>query len=57
MNKRGILKHDDFETLSMMFLSLNFGFIFLKASFGDQLTTMDQDCYIRGMVEGFINGI
>ncbi len=41
----------------MMFLSLNFGFIFLKASFGDQLTTMDQDCYIRGMVEGFINGI
>ena len=56
MNKRGILKHDDFETLSMMFLSLNFGFIFLKDSFGEPLTTMDQDCYIRGMVEGFMNG-
>lgn len=57
MNRAGLLKHDDFETMSMMFLSLNFGFIFLKASFGDSLTPLNEEAYIQGMIHSFVNGI
>lgn len=57
MNREGILRRDDFDILSMMFLSLNFGFIFLKASFGDRLTPLDEETYIQGMIHSFVNGI
>lgn len=57
MHQRGILKRDDFETLSMMFLALNFGFIFFKASFGERLTSLTGEEYIRNMTAVFVNGI
>lgn len=57
MNRAGIIKRDDFEILSMMFLSLNFGFIFLKASFDSKLTPLDEESYIQGMIHSFVNGI
>ena len=41
----------------MMFLSLNFGFVFFKASFGEKLTAMTEDAYISGMVSAFVHGI
>ena len=45
------------ETFAMMFLSLNFGFVFFKASFGEKLTAMTEDAYISGMVSAFVHGI
>lgn len=57
MHQRGILKRDDVETLSMMFLSLNFGFIFFKASFGERLTSLAGEEYVRSMTAAFVNGI
>lgn len=57
MHQRGILKRDDVETLSMMFLSLNFCFIFFKASFGERLTSLTGEEYIRNMTAVFVNGI
>lgn len=41
----------------MMFLSLNFGFVFFKASFGGGLTEMEADEYIVKMVDAFIHGV
>lgn len=57
MHQRGILKRDDVEILSMMFLSLNFGFIFFKASFGERLTSLAGEEYVRSMTAAFVNGI
>lgn len=47
----------DTEHLAMMFLTINFGFVFLKASFGNKLTTITEEEYIRKSVQMFINGI
>lgn len=57
MHKKGVLKQDHVETLAMMFLSLNFGFVFFKASFGERLTAMSEEAYITGMVSAFVKGI
>lgn len=47
----------DFECLATMFLSMNFGFAFLKASFENKLTHMEKYEYIEKSVKYFINGI
>lgn len=47
----------DFESLAMMVLSMNFGFVFLNASFGDKLTTLNKQEYVRQSVQVFVNGI
>ena len=47
----------DYESLAMMVLSMNFGFVFLDASFGDKLTELDKHDYIRQSVHVFVNGI
>ena len=57
MHNKGVLKQDHAETLAMMFLSLNFGFVFFKASFGERLTAMSEEAYITGMVSAFVKGI
>ena len=41
----------------MMFLSLNFGFVFFKASFGSGLTEMEADGYIIKMADAFVHGV
>ena len=45
------------EGLAMTFLSMNFGFVFLKGSFGDKLTPLEQEAYIRQSVRAFVHGI
>ena len=51
------LNTTDYESLAMMVLSMNFGFVFLDASFGDKLTHLDKHDYIRQSVRVFVNGI
>lgn len=41
----------------MTFLSMNFGFVFLKGSVGNKLTELEQEQYIQESVRIFINGI
>ena len=57
MYDKGKLISDDYENMAMMFLSLNFGFVFFKASFGGGLTEMEADEYIVKMVDAFIHGV
>lgn len=47
----------DAEGLAMAFLSMNFGFVFLKGSFADKLTPLGQEAYIEQSVRAFVNGI
>lgn len=46
----------DYESMAMMFLSVNFGFVFLDASFGKRLTQLESE-YIKNSVRIFLNGI
>ena len=57
MKADGKLPDVDCESLSMMFLSMNFGFVFLDASFGKQLTELEKEKYIRESVHVFVQGI
>lgn len=57
MEKLNKIKAKDIESLSMMFLSLNFGFVFLKGSFKDSLCALEQKVYIKNSVDIFVNGI
>lgn len=47
----------DYESMAMMFLSMNFGFVFLDASFGRKLTSLEKKEYIDSSVKIFVNGI
>lgn len=51
------LQTDDVESLAVSFLAMNFGFVFFKASFGDELTELSAKQYIRSSVLHFVNGI
>lgn len=57
MYKRGKINSSDHESLAVMFLSLNFGFVFFKASFDDMLTSLLKETYIDNSVDIFVNGI
>lgn len=57
MHRIGKIKSTDFEGLAMTFLSMNFGFVFLKGSFGNKLTELEREQYIQESVRIFINGI
>lgn len=45
------------HALAMTVFSATFGFIFLKASFEDALTPLDQEAFIRASVAVFAKGI
>ena len=57
MYEKGKLSDDHFESMAMTVLSMNFGFVFLNASFGDKLTSLEKEQYIRDSVRSFIFGI
>lgn len=57
MGEKGELISQDYEGMAVQFLAMNFGFVFFKASFGDRLTATEQEDYIRGSVERFVDGI
>ena len=51
------LQVDDIESLAVSFMAMNFGFVFFKASFGDELTKLTVEEYINNNVRHFVNGI
>ncbi|MGN1317797.1 MAG: helix-turn-helix domain-containing protein [Lachnospirales bacterium] len=57
MESLGIIKNCDLESAAISFLSMNFGFVFFKASFGDKLTEIKNNEYINENVKIFIKGI
>lgn len=57
MYDRGIIADDHFESLAMAVLSMNFGFVFLSASFGEKLTELEKEQYITDSVRVVISGI
>lgn len=57
MRRQGKIDTDDIESLAVAFLAMNFGFVFFKASFGNELTQLQTDEYIQSSVRHFINGI
>lgn len=57
MHEKGKLGAYDFESLSMTIFSSAFGFTFLKASFGEKLSRVTQEEYIKNSVALFLEGI
>lgn len=51
------IQTNNIEGLAIAFLALNFGFVFFKASFGDELTELQTQEYIKNSVKHFVNGI
>lgn len=57
MKSRGIIESTDYEGMALQFLAMNFGYVFFKASFGDKLSGIEQEQYVRNSVHRFICGI
>lgn len=57
MEELGKLPHLDFDCLAMTVFSTTFGYTFLKASFGDQLSSDSRSDFVKKSVETLINGI
>ena len=45
------------ESISLQFLAMNFGFVFLDASFGNKLIGVSKAAYIRNSIQVFVAGI
>jgi AcrR family transcriptional regulator len=57
MHQKGKIGSYDFEALAMTIFSATFGFTFLKASFGDDLTEVKQEEYVKNSIALFLTGI
>lgn len=57
MEQLGKIEHMDFESLAMTIFSSTFGYTFLKASFNQELTKVEQKEFIRNSVTVFVRGI
>lgn len=57
MYEKGKIPEMDFKAAAMTFFSATFGYTFLKASFGEQLSDVEQDTYIEHSVELFLKGL
>jgi len=57
MQKQNKIQTDDIESLAVAFLAMNFGYVFFKASFDDELTELQTKEYIESSVRHFVNGI
>lgn len=57
MEQLGKIAHTDFESLAMMVFSSTFGYTFLKASFRQELTKVEQKEFIKNSVAVFVKGI
>ncbi len=57
MQKQNKIQTDNVESLAVAFLAMNFGYVFFKASFGDELTELQSKEYIESSVRHFVNGI
>ena len=54
---KGKIKDINIEAAVLQFIAMNFGFVFLDASYGDKLVGICKEEYIRNSVEVFVNGI
>lgn len=57
MQKCGKIGKCDCESTAISFLSMNFGFVFFRASFGDRLIEVEKEQYIKNNVKIFLKGI
>ena len=57
MQAKGKIKDINIGAAVLEFIAMNFGFVFLDASFGDKLVGICKEEYIRNSVEVFVNGI
>lgn len=57
LQTEGQLKDQNVEALAMQFLAMNFGFVFLDASFGGDLSLISTEEYIENSVKVFVHGL
>ncbi len=57
MKQQNKIQTEDIESLAVAFLAMNFGYVFFKASFGEELTELQTKEYIESSVWHFVNGI
>lgn len=57
MCEKGKISQRDFKALAMTVFSATFGYTFLNASFGKELTEVEKDEYIKNSVQTFVKGI
>lgn len=53
----GKIPEKDYEALALTVFSATFGYTFLNASFGTELTEIEKDRYIKESVQMFVKGI
>lgn len=57
MQEKGLIRACNIEAIALQFISMNFGFVFFDASFGNQLVGVSKEDYIKNSVEVFASGI
>lgn len=57
MCRKGKIPKKDFQALAMTVFSATFGYTFLNASFGKELTDVEKDAYIKESVQMFVKGL
>lgn len=57
MEQLGKIDHMNFEALAMTVFSSTFGFTFLKASFNQELTKVEQEVFVKNSVNVLMSGI
>lgn len=57
MQQKSKIQNDDPHTLAMTLFSSTLGFLFLQASFGDGLSPLGQEAYIKATVQTFVEGM
>ena len=57
MYELGKIPKADFDALAVTVFSSTFGYAFLKASFGNELSQVEKDQYIKNSVNMFVKGL
>ena len=57
MIENGKMPDCNVESIALQFIAMNFGFVFLDASFGDKLIGISKEEYIRNSIKVFVSGI
>jgi len=57
MYEKGLLNTDDFELLAFAFISLNFGFVLMNASYGNKLIGFSDREFVKKSIEIFVKAI
>ncbi len=57
MRRMGKIPEADFDALAMTFFSATFGYTFLGASFGEELSKVEKEAYIKNTVQVFLKGL